>query len=67
MDEEASIYDNDIEDYDQNVFEENTIAITSDKIVMSTRKWQQEQESNPHFVAANHTAPTFPVKERGSC
>lgn len=56
IDEEVSIYDNDSEDYDQsNVLERNTVTITSDKIVASARKWKQEQESNPHFVAPIHT------------
>lgn len=46
--EKALIYDNDDKDYDENnALEENSDAILSNKIVVSARKWQQEQESDP--------------------
>lgn len=50
------IYDSDGDDYDErNVLEENTIAIKSYKIVALANKWEREQETNPHLVAANLT------------
>lgn len=55
-DEKALIYDNNGEDYDENnVFEENTLAITLHNIITLVRNWQKEQKSDPHLIAANPT------------
>lgn len=69
--EKATIFNSDGEDYDEsNFLEENTVAITLDKMEALARKWQQDQESDLHLVSANPNAQpllvsTIPIRGRG--